>query len=88
MSGLRKMSLFLAAVTLALMFSARAFPAQKTAKPEVGLGRQKLAAIASVVQEAIRTGKCPGAVVVVGQNGRVIYRKAFGHRALVRRNCR
>jgi uncharacterized protein YbbC (DUF1343 family)/CubicO group peptidase (beta-lactamase class C family) len=49
----------------------------------VGLTKQKLAAIASIVKEAIRTGKCPGAVVVVGQNGRVIYRKAFGHRALV-----
>jgi uncharacterized protein YbbC (DUF1343 family)/CubicO group peptidase (beta-lactamase class C family) len=49
----------------------------------VGLTGQKLAAIASVAKEAIRTGKCPGAVVVVGQNARVIYRKAFGHRALV-----
>jgi uncharacterized protein YbbC (DUF1343 family)/CubicO group peptidase (beta-lactamase class C family) len=51
----------------------------------VSLSQAKLAAIASVVKEAIRTGKCPGAVVVVGQNGRVIYRKAFGHRALVPR---
>jgi uncharacterized protein YbbC (DUF1343 family)/CubicO group peptidase (beta-lactamase class C family) len=49
----------------------------------VGLTKQKLAAIASVVKEAIRTGKCPGAVVVVGQNGTVVYRRAFGHRALV-----
>jgi uncharacterized protein YbbC (DUF1343 family)/CubicO group peptidase (beta-lactamase class C family) len=49
----------------------------------VGLTGQKLAAIASVAKEAIRTGKCPGAVVVVGQNARVIYRKAFGQRALV-----
>jgi uncharacterized protein YbbC (DUF1343 family)/CubicO group peptidase (beta-lactamase class C family) len=83
MNRLRVMGLFLAAVALAGTLGGRAFPAQKTAKPEVGLARQKLAGIASVVQEAIRTGKCPGAVVVVGQNGRVIYRKAFGHRALV-----
>jgi len=48
----------------------------------VGLTEEKLAAIASVAEEAIRTGKCPGAVVVVGQGGRVIYRKAFGHRSL------
>jgi uncharacterized protein YbbC (DUF1343 family)/CubicO group peptidase (beta-lactamase class C family) len=49
----------------------------------VGLTEEKLAAIAPVAEEAIRTGKCPGAVVAVGQGGRVIYREAFGHRALV-----
>jgi uncharacterized protein YbbC (DUF1343 family)/CubicO group peptidase (beta-lactamase class C family) len=83
MRGLRIICLFLAALMLAGAPGARAFPAQKTSKPEVSLSPPKLAAIASVVKEAIRTGKCPGAVVVVGQNGRVIYRKAFGHRALV-----
>jgi uncharacterized protein YbbC (DUF1343 family)/CubicO group peptidase (beta-lactamase class C family) len=50
---------------------------------EVGLTKERLAAIASVAEEAIRTGKCPGAVVVVGHQGRVVYRRAFGHRALV-----
>ncbi|MGD0456636.1 MAG: exo-beta-N-acetylmuramidase NamZ domain-containing protein [Terriglobia bacterium] len=77
------MSLFLAAGVLAATFGARAFPVQVTARPEVGLTAEKLAAIASVAEEAIRTGKCPGAVVVIGHEGRVIYRKAFGHRALV-----
>jgi len=83
MSCLRIMRVFLMAVTVAATLGARAFPVQKTVKPEGGLTKQKQAAIASVVQEAIRTGKCPGAVVVVGQNGRVVYRRAFGHRALV-----
>ena len=83
MSGLRIMSFFLAACVLAGTSAARAFPVQRTARPEVGLSQKKLAAIASVVKEAIRTGKCPGAVVVIGHGGRVIYRKAFGHRALV-----
>jgi uncharacterized protein YbbC (DUF1343 family)/CubicO group peptidase (beta-lactamase class C family) len=83
MNGLRIMGLFLAAWVLAATPGARAFPVQKTGRPEVGLTKEKLAGIASVAKEAIRTGKCPGAVVVVGQNGKVIYRKAFGHRALV-----
>lgn len=39
--------------------------------------------IAALVEEAIREGKCPGAVVLVGHQGKVIYRRAFGHRALV-----
>jgi len=34
------------------------------------------------MQEAIADHLIPGAVVVVGYNGRVVYRKAFGHRAL------
>jgi uncharacterized protein YbbC (DUF1343 family)/CubicO group peptidase (beta-lactamase class C family) len=85
MNGLRIMRIFLAACVFAATSGARAFPVQKTGRPEAGLTAQKLAAMDSVAKEAIRTGKCPGAVVVVGQNGKVIYRRAFGHRALVPR---
>ena len=85
MNCLRIMGLFLAACVLAGTPGARAVSVQKTRKPEGGLSPQKLAAIDSVAKEAIRTGECPGAVVVVGQAGRVVYRKAFGHRALVPR---
>jgi uncharacterized protein YbbC (DUF1343 family)/CubicO group peptidase (beta-lactamase class C family) len=35
-----------------------------------------------VVQEAIHAGQIPGAVVLVWHNGQVLYRKAFGYRAL------
>jgi uncharacterized protein YbbC (DUF1343 family)/CubicO group peptidase (beta-lactamase class C family) len=45
----------------------------------------KLAGIAPVVQEAIREGKAPGAVVLIGHHGRIIFREAFGHRSLVPR---
>jgi uncharacterized protein YbbC (DUF1343 family)/CubicO group peptidase (beta-lactamase class C family) len=85
MIALRTIGLFLAACLLAGTPGARAVSAQKTKKPEEGLSPQKLAAIDSVAKEAIRTGECPGAVVVVGKAGRVVYRKAFGHRALVPR---
>ncbi len=44
---------------------------------------ESLAPIASVIEEAIRAGKCPGAVVLVGHQGKVVYRRAFGNRALV-----
>jgi uncharacterized protein YbbC (DUF1343 family)/CubicO group peptidase (beta-lactamase class C family) len=77
------MGIFLAVCVFAATFGTRAFPVQATARSEVGLTKERLAAIASVVEDAIRTGKCPGAVVVIGHQGRVIYRKAFGHRALV-----
>jgi len=35
------------------------------------------------VSQAIRTDKIPGAVVLVGHNGQIVYRKAYGNRALL-----
>jgi uncharacterized protein YbbC (DUF1343 family)/CubicO group peptidase (beta-lactamase class C family) len=39
-------------------------------------------AVDSVIQNAISDGSIPGAVLVVGHDGQVIYRKAYGARAL------
>lgn len=49
---------------------------------EVGMSSERLARIDSVVQEAISRGEAPGAVVLVTRKGEVVYRKAFGLRAL------
>ncbi|MBK9239437.1 MAG: serine hydrolase [Acidobacteria bacterium] len=43
----------------------------------------RLAKIDEVVAEAIAEKKLPGAVVLVGQGDTVVFRKAYGHRALV-----
>ena len=32
----------------------------------------------AIVQEAVEQGKIPGGVVVIGHNGRIVYKKAFG----------
>ena len=48
-------------------------------------GSAKLDAIAPVVEQAVREGKTPGAVVVIGHRGLVVYRRAFGNRAVVPR---
>jgi uncharacterized protein YbbC (DUF1343 family)/CubicO group peptidase (beta-lactamase class C family) len=37
----------------------------------------------AVINQAVREDKIPGAVVIVGHNGEVVYRKAYGNRALV-----
>ncbi|HEX4278333.1 MAG TPA: exo-beta-N-acetylmuramidase NamZ domain-containing protein [Bryobacteraceae bacterium] len=37
----------------------------------------------AAINQAIREDKIPGAVVLVGHNGEVVYRKAYGNRALV-----
>ena len=42
----------------------------------------RLSSVDEVIDHAISEGTVPGAVLLVGHNGRVIYRKAYGHRAL------
>lgn len=39
----------------------------------------------AIVQRSIERGEIPGAVVLIGHNGKVVYRKAFGERALAPR---
>ena len=50
-----------------------------TAKPS---DNPQLAVLDSIVLDAIHDHQIPGAVLLVGHNGQVIYRKAFGNRAL------
>lgn len=47
------------------------------------ISQAKLNGIAAVVKDAIRQKKTPGAVVLIGHRGQVVYREAFGHRAIV-----
>src|SRR5262252_2204769 len=42
----------------------------------------QLPAVDAIINQAISDGNIPGAVLVVGHNGKVIYRKAYGIRAL------
>ena len=42
----------------------------------------RLPVVDSIIQQAIADGNIPGAVLVVGHDGKVIYRKAYGYRAL------
>lgn len=43
----------------------------------------QLSQIDGIVEKEIRSGKIPGAVVLIGNQDKVLYRKAFGYRALV-----
>ncbi len=54
------------------------------ASPEsVGMSSERLARIDVAVRDSIDRKETPGAVVVVGRKGRIVYRKAFGDRALI-----
>src|SRR5579863_7792806 len=73
---------FFSIIHLSLFFLASSAPS--TAK---GLAQeasdQQLGSIARVIEEAIQAGKCPGAVVLIGHDGKVEYRRAFGSRSVV-----
>ncbi len=49
----------------------------------VGMSPTKLNQIDGLVEKAITDKKTPGAVVLVGHKGKIVYRKAFGNRSLV-----
>src|SRR5438445_394584 len=53
------------------------------AKPEtLGLSAEILGRIDEAVNQAIRKGDLPGAVVVIVHQGKVVFRKAYGQRSL------
>lgn len=55
-------------------------------KPEdVGMSSERLTELDEVIEAAITKKETPGAVVLVARRGRIVYRKAWGHRALVPR---
>jgi uncharacterized protein YbbC (DUF1343 family)/CubicO group peptidase (beta-lactamase class C family) len=51
--------------------------------PEAAAAQQPgLGAIDSLMEQAVAKGNIPGGVVLIGHNGKVVYRKAFGSRSL------
>jgi len=53
------------------------------APASVGMSAERLAQIDRAVEEAIARRETPGAVVLVGRRGHVVWRKSYGARALV-----
>lgn len=48
----------------------------------VGMSAEQLKRIDAVMQKAIAKGDTPGAVVLVARQGKIVFRKAYGHKAL------
>jgi uncharacterized protein YbbC (DUF1343 family)/CubicO group peptidase (beta-lactamase class C family) len=82
----RRARLFLLATAL-VACGVRTMAAQGTATGGSGAGAHESAArnfdgVDALIQEAVAQGKMPGAVLEIGHNGQVVYRKAFGSRSL------
>src|SRR5215472_6816731 len=73
-----------ASISLLLTFSVIAVTAQTAIprKPSSPKAVVQLGGVDAIINQAIADGNIPGAVLLVGHNGRVIYRKAYGNRAL------
>jgi len=72
-------------LTLAVSLLASPAFGQMATKPHAPPANQtaaNLSVVDPIIQDAIRDGKIPGAVLLVGHGGKVIYRKAYGSRAL------
>lgn len=65
----------------AVKISAQGLPV--AAPQTVGMNAAKLAQIEALVNADIAAKRLPGAVVLVGHKGKIVYRKAFGNRSLV-----
>lgn len=73
-------------ITLAII-STNSFASSGKAVSSVGAAPKaaessRFAVLDSVLRDAVSTGNVPGAVLLVGHDGKVVYRKAFGQRSL------
>ena len=58
--------------------------ALRAAAPQAspGMDEQRLAGIAAIAEASIQTKRIPGAVILIGHDGKVVYRQAFGDRSI------
>jgi uncharacterized protein YbbC (DUF1343 family)/CubicO group peptidase (beta-lactamase class C family) len=72
----------LSVALIVLLAHAIAAQLPQTAPASVGISAERLSRMEAAIQTSIEKKELPGAVVVVGRHGRVVWRKAYGARAL------
>ncbi|MGB8594867.1 MAG: exo-beta-N-acetylmuramidase NamZ domain-containing protein [Candidatus Sulfotelmatobacter sp.] len=81
-SSLRLISCWCVILMIALPFVIADTPAEAVVDAKRPVAATRLGAVDAIIQQAIHERQIPGAVLVVGHNGQVIYRRAYGDRAL------
>lgn len=76
------MLLLFGTITLSPVLSWAASEAVSAPSPWKPPASSHLQGLDTIVQNAIRDDKVPGAVLLVWHNGQVVYKKAYGHRSL------
>ncbi len=71
-----------AALVLALFHQARSVQLPSAQPANAGISAERLARMDGVIQQSIEKHELPGAVVFVARHGRVVWRKAYGARAV------
>ena len=74
---------FLAALSAASLLAQAPSPARAGNGASGSVAAEQLAELDDVLQRSIDNGEIPGGVLLVGHRGRIIYRKAFGDRAIL-----
>ena len=69
-------------LVFALVSVGSSFGVLAPADPHGGSNPVKLGAVDSIIEQAVADGNIPGAVLLVGHDGKVVYRKAYGERSL------
>ena len=59
----------------AALFAAAAAPSTISAPASAGMSAARLANLDVAIKESIAKKECPGAVVLVGRHGKVVFRK-------------
>src|ERR1700722_6580565 len=70
---------FLFVATVRVFVFGLALTATDTKRPAAPL---RLGTVDEVIEQALHEGTIPGAVLLIGHNGQVVYRRAYGNRAL------
>jgi len=77
------LTLRLCAFAGVLSFASQAQGLPQAPPSSVGMNAAKLIQIDALVEADIAAKKLPGAVVIVGHKGKIVFRKAYGNRSLV-----
>ncbi len=80
--GARKFFPAISFIAASIVILAVQPPLWATANVKPPVATVRLAAVDAIIQQTILEGTIPGAVLLVGHDGHVIYRKAYGSRAL------